>query len=224
MFTKYIKSNSNTKVLLMYLLLNNYDISKIKQLEETEEDRLFGLKIKKIYGVTEEYVDVRKIGEEIEKIQNPIICSPLSYEYYSNSMVIHTYTSRDGKPMVINDMDIISKIMVITDQCIVSSNIAKPLKDTENFGFMFFYDYVMRSEVRIGKWHLIYENKVFSIYYLSENDGDTDEELMYSAIEIDKTSTYKMVIYIIGKVSKFIDNWSADNFKKETYEMVVRNG
>lgn len=45
----------------MYLLLNNYDISKIKQLEETEEDRLFGLKIKKIYGVTEEYVDVRKI-------------------------------------------------------------------------------------------------------------------------------------------------------------------
>ena len=114
--------------------------------------------------------------------------------------------------------------MVITDQCIVSSNIAKPLKDTENFGFMFFYDYVMRSEVRIGKWHLIYENKVFSIYYLSENDGDTDEELMYSAIEIDKTSTYKMVIYIIGKVSKFIDNWSADNFKKETYEMVVRNG
>ncbi len=223
MFTKYIKSNNNTKVLLMYLLLNNYDISKVQQLEETEEDRLFGLKIKKIYGVTEEFVDVRKIEEEIEKIRNPIICSPLSYEYYANSQVIHTYTSRDGKPMVINDMDVISKIMVITDQCIVSSNMAKPLRDTENFGFMFFYEYVMKSETRIGKWHLIYKDKVFSIFYLSENDGSTSEELMYSAIEIDKTSTYKMVIYIIGKVSRFIDNWTADNFTEETYEMVVRN-
>ncbi|MCM1231596.1 MAG: hypothetical protein NC489_15875 [Ruminococcus flavefaciens] len=81
LFTKYRKSSSDTKVLLLYLLLNKYEINQIRQLEETEEDRMFGLKIRKIYGVTKEYIDVRKIEEEIESIQNPIICSPQSYEY-----------------------------------------------------------------------------------------------------------------------------------------------
>lgn len=223
MFTKYKKQQNNTKVLLMYLLLNNYDISKVKQIEENEEDKMFGLKIKKVYGITEEYVDVRKIEEEIEKIQNPIICSLSSYEYYSNSAVIHTYTATNDMPLVVNDMGVISKIMVITESYVVSSNYAKSFTDSKNNGFMFFYNYVIHSEVRIDKWRLVYKDKTFNVYYTSQNNGVSIEELLYSAIEIDKTSTYKMVIYIIDKAAKFIDEWTADNFIVETYELVVRN-
>lgn len=224
MFTKYVKSNNDTKVLLMYLLLNNYEMKKVKQIEEIEEDRMFGLKIKKIYGITEEFVDVRKIEQEINEIQTPIVCSMLSYEYYANSAVIHTYTAPNKMPLVINDMGVISKIMVISEQCIVSSNSAKSFTDSKNNGFMFFYDYVMKSEVSIGKWRMTYKDKVFNIYYQSESNGVLNTDLLYSAIEIDKTSTYKIVIYIINKLSKSIDvEWLPDNFKKETYELVVRN-
>lgn len=223
LFTKYRKSSSDTKVLLLYLLLNKYEINQIRQLEETEEDRMFGLKIRKIYGVTKEYIDVRKIEEEIESIQNPIICSPQSYEYYSTSDTIHMYTPEENGRLVINDMDVISKIMVITEQCIVSSNIAKKIGDIKNYGFMFFYDYVIKSETKIGKWRMVYNEKVFSIFYSSKTEnGSENEELLYSAIEIDKTSTYKMVIYIIGKSAGDIKGWTADNFLCETYELAVK--
>lgn len=223
LFTKYRKSDSDTKVLLIYLLLNKYEINQIRQLEETEEDRMFGLRIKKIYGVTKEYVDVRKIEEEIESIQNPIICSPQSYEYYATSNIIHMYTPEENGKLVINDMDVISKIMVITEQCIVSSNIAKKIGDIKNYGFMFFYDYVIKSETKIGKWRMVYNDKVFSIFYRSEIEKCREnEELLYSAIEIDKTSTYKMVIYIIGKAAGDITGWTADNFLCETYELAVK--
>lgn len=45
--TKYEKSTDDTKVLLMYLRLNDYDLSKVKRLEQVEENRQFDLKIKK---------------------------------------------------------------------------------------------------------------------------------------------------------------------------------
>ena len=45
--------------------------------------------------------------------------------------------------------------------------------------------------------------------------------LLYSAIEIDKTSTYKIVIYIISKASIVIDEWLPDNFSVQSYEMAV---
>ena len=83
--TKYEKSTDDTKVLLMYLRLNDYDLSKVKRLEQVEENRQFDLKIKKIYGVTQEYVDITTMEKEIENIVCPIICSEVqSYECYSN--------------------------------------------------------------------------------------------------------------------------------------------
>ena len=127
-------------------------------------------------------------------------------------------------PLVINDMGVISKIMVITETYVVSSNYAKSFTDSKNNGFMFFHNYVIHSEVRIDKWRLTYKNKTFNVYYTSKNNnGVSTEELLYSAIEIDKTSTYKIVIYIIEKAAKLIDEWTADNFIVETYELVVRN-
>ena len=37
--TKYQKSTNDTKVLLMYLRLNGYDLSKVERLEQVEENR-----------------------------------------------------------------------------------------------------------------------------------------------------------------------------------------
>lgn len=226
LFTKYVKSSGDTRILLIYLLLNNYDIRKIKYIEETEESRMFGLKIKKVYGITEEYVDVKKIDDEIESIQNPIICSPQSYEYYADSPVIYRYKAENGDTSpVINDMGVISKCMIITEKYIVSDNRAKPLRDAAICGFTFFRSYVLYSDVMIGKWHLTYNERTFTISYNSDGgDGEAaEEEILYSAIELDKTSTYKMVIYIIKKVAPSVEKWEADNFIEESYELAVNN-
>ena len=89
-------------------------------------------------------------------------------------------------------------------------------------GFMYFYDYVLKEECRIWKWHMTYKDKVFSVYYTSDNKKKQKEELLFSAIEIDKTSTYKLVLYIITKASKKVEEWQMDNFKEESYTLVAK--
>ncbi len=208
----------------MYLILNNYSISEIKRLEDAEEDKEFGQKYRMIYGITEELVDKKKIKAELDAIKTPIIYSPRTFELYSNSQTIHVYTPEiEEYPLVINDFGIISSDMIITRKCIVSKNIAR--RDSEipsdERGFMFFVDYVLKEELRIGKWHIVYEDKCFAINYISQKDGVDYEEMLYMAIEIDKTSTYKLVIYIIKKVcASQLEDWKADNFIDEVYELV----
>lgn len=226
MFNKYQKASDSTKILLIYLLLNGYDIRNVEYLVEEEESRLFGLKIKKVYGITKDFVDVRRIEKEIDAIPTPIICSPLSFEYYSDATIIHAYEAElKDNPLWINDLSIISPIMVVSENRVISNNIAKPLAQNDENGFMYFYDYVLKEQSQIGKWRISYKDKVFSIFYNSpDKNGELHEELLYSAIEIDKTSTYKLVIYIIKKASLLIEDWLPDNFVEQTYEMVVQNG
>lgn len=220
-FLKYEKSTNDSKVLLIYLLLNNYSIAKIKRIEEIEESRLFGVKVRKLYGVTEEYVDIAKIEREIEAIQSPIICSRQSYEYYSDEPVIYTYTPQMDAPLFINDLNVVSRIMCIGEDYVVSSNEAKDISQCKESGFMYFYNYVLYDEMTIWKWRLKYENKVFSIYYTSTNlAGEQNEELMFSAIEIDKTSTYKLTLYIIKKAIGMVEEFPSDNFVTDKYTLI----
>ena len=226
MFNKYVKSNNKeNKELLMYLLLNNYNIKEIKRLEDAEEDKEFGQKYRMIYGVTEELVDKKKIQQELNAIRTPIIYSPRTFELYSNSQTIHVYTPEiEEQPLVINDLGIISADMIITRKCVVSKNIARRGDEitADECGFMYFMDYVLKEELRIGKWHIVYDDKCFAINYISSKNGIEHEEMLYMAIEVDKTSTYKLVIYIIKKVcASQVEEWKADNFIDEIYELIV---
>lgn len=224
MFTKYVKQTDDTKVLLLYLLLNGYNVRNIRFIEEAEENRDFGLKVKKLYGITTDYVNIRLIEKEIERIQNPIICSIQSYEYYCDADVIYSYERKGNEeklPLWINDLNIISNTMIISEEAVVSSKRAKPLEDCKNKGFMFFYKYVLEDEFSIGKWKVTYKDKTFSIFYTSSNPDNKDAMLVFSAIEVDKTSTYKMAIYVIMKASQQINEWKADSYNLLTYEKVV---
>ena len=226
MFSKYRKSTDNTKILLMHLLLNGFDIRNIEWLEDIEDNRQYGITIKKVYGITRDFVDVKKIEQEIEHIQIPLICSPLSYEYYCDAPTIYIYEAElPNVPIWINDMNVISKVMMISDNRVVSSNPAYPLQDDRchSKGFMYFYEYVLNDDCVIGKWHLTYKDKVFSIYYSSENKNITEELLLYSVEGSDKMSSFKMAIYVIKRASLSIDKWFPDNFRQQTYEKVNTN-
>lgn len=220
-FTKYKKTEDESNVMLMYLLLNGFDMSQVESVSQSEESLMFGLKLRRIYGKTKEFVDARKIEREVETINNPIICSPSSYEYYADSPKLYYHTALiEDQPLLINDMSIISKTMCITENFIISSNEAKPLEETDECGFTYFREYVLKDDVRVGKWHITYKNKVFDVNYCSEVNGVEVEETLYTAIEVDKTATYKLVIYIIKKTSQTIESWEGDNFKTQAYKLI----
>ena len=222
MFENYRKLTNTTTVLLMYLLLNGYDAKNIEYtVTQTEEKQ--NPKLIKVYAITKDFVNISLIQKEIENIQAPRICSLASYNNYSTEPIIHFYEKDKASEnrLWINDLDIISKIMIISEDAVVSSKLAKPLEDCKHRGFMYFYDYVMKDACLIGKWHIQYSNsdRIFSVYY-SDNPTSKEETLLYSVIEIDKSSTYKMVIYIIRKASEVIDQWFPDNFNEQTYERI----
>lgn len=219
--TKYKKADDDTKVLLIHLILNGFDMSKVSRLVEEEDSRMFGLSIRKVYGITKEYVDVKGIDADVESIAPPTVCSPQSYEYYANSKIVYSFMAEEKKfPLYINDMGVISKTMVITPTQVVSDNPAKSFTESGNLGFMFFFDYVLKSEVVIGNWRMTYKDNTFNIDYMQEENGKKWAETLYSALEIDKTTTYKMVIYVIKRVSLDIPEWTPDNFVQTAYNMV----
>lgn len=228
MLRKYRQEDGRNKVLLLFLLLGGHDISKIDHYEEDVEERLFGLKIRKIYGVTSEYVDTASMEQGIEDTQCPVICSEQLFESYVQSEVLYKYEPKySERPFHINDMGILSKAMMIQEDCIVSSNRAKDATDidSENMGFMFFADYVIKNRVSIGKWRIRYDSDMdgglFEIYYDSEDDeGIESKELIYSISSVDKPSTYKIVLYIIKRVAGQLDEFAPDNFRETKYSLI----
>ena len=151
----------------------------------------------------------------------PVICSMQSYELYSNTEVIHTYMPKESnKPLYINDMGVISQLMVITEQCVVSSNLAEPVESAKDIGFMYFVDYVLHGECKIGAWEISYKDKEFSVFYTSKgSDEQMHKELLYRALELDQTSTFKLVLYIIKKAAESIEEVLPDNFTEETWKL-----
>ena len=220
MFAKYRKSDDRARVLLLYLILNGYDLSRVEVVNEIVQKKLFGQEFRKIYGVTNEFVDVQKIEDDLAKIKVPIVCSPQSYEIYSTADTIHVYCAKEpDKPLFINDMGVISSLMVITENRIVSSNLAASVESTDEKGFMYFVDYVLKGKCTIGAWEISYKDKEFCIYYTSKQDGKERKELLYQALELDCTSTFRLVLYIIGKVVEDMDEFPPDNFTEETWKL-----
>ena len=221
--SKYKKESKESKVLLLHLLLNNYDINQIKLIKEETQDRLFGLKLIKVYGITTEKIDFDKIEEEIKSIKAPIICySPASFECNSNEPEIYIYTPENEKQkLAINDMGIISNTMLIEDNTVISSHLSKELSEIDCFGFNHFKEYVLNSEMKIGKWQVTYKDNVFNIYCQINSE---ENMLLLSAIELDKTSTYFFVIYIINHLQEeILKEGTTENYKVEKAKLVVKD-
>lgn len=212
-FTKYQKRPENIKVLLMHLLLNGFDLNQIECVEEIEESDKFGVKVRKTIGYTREFVDVKKIEQEIEALLSPMVCSLQTYQYYCNDPLIYAYEAKiPEKTICINDLSIVSQYMIIAKDQVVSSNLAEPLGKCNKMGFMSFFQYVVDEKCDIDRWHIEYHNREFAIYYKSIEQGTSRNICLFSAVAIDKGSTYKLVLYIISKASLVVEKWSPDNF------------
>ncbi len=216
MFRRYKKIDDRYRVMMIYLLLNGKDISQIEKAEETVEEEQFGLKYTKIYAYTNETVNVKEIEEEIEGIRCPVICSMQSFELNSNAKTIYLYKKEDEeRELFINDMNVVSPVMVVEKDFVISSNLAKTVDNCDRRGFMHFVDYVLKNECVVGRWHLTYKERKFSILYRA-NENEDSEILLYLAEEKDKTSTYRLAIYVIYK-SMESEGSPSDNFIVERW-------
>lgn len=218
--TRYEVVDDKFKVLLIYLYLNNYDKELIEKVIITNDEQRSGRKLQRRIGVTSEFVDIGRIEEELKRIQVPIIYSFQSFDMYSTAETIYSYTAKESSaPLYINDMGAISPSMVISKDCIISSNIIAPLENAEHRGFMYFVDYVLNGECEIGQWRITYKDKNFNVYYTDDFEGKPRTELLYEGFELDQTATYKLVIYIIMKAADELDEYTSDNFLMKTLKL-----
>lgn len=220
LLTRYEVVDDKAKVLLIYLYLNNYDKDLIEKVIITNDEQRSGRKLQRRIGVTTEFVDIGRIEEELKRIQVPIIYSFQSFDMYSTAETIYSYIAKDKEtPLYINDLSAISPSMVISRDCIISSNIIAPLENAEHKGFMFFVDYVLNGECVIGNWKITYKERNFNVYYTDTFEGEQRTELLYEGFELDQTATYKLVIYIIMKVAETLDEYTSDNFIMKTMKL-----
>lgn len=220
LLTRYEVVDDKAKVLLIYLYLNNYDKDLIEKVIITNDEQRSGRKLQRRIGVTTEFVDIGRIEEELKRIQVPIIYSFQSFDMYSTAETIYSYSAKDKEtPLYINDLGAISPSMVISRDCIISSNIIAPLENAEHKGFMFFVDYVLNGECVIGNWKITYKERNFNVYYTDTFEGEQRTELLYEGFELDQTATYKLVIYIIMKVAETLDEYTSDNFIMKTMKL-----
>lgn len=215
----YTEQKNEYEVMLLYLLLVGGNVKKIKDLQTVTDSRSFGTEITKIVALTSEYVNVPMIEQEISEIRNINICSLQTYEYFSKSDTVYAYTPAIAdKPLLINDMDILSNVMVITDDVVISSNEANSIMDSDNLGFDFFKQYVVKSEVTVGQWHIKWDNETFSVSYITEDKNkNLLEDVVYYAVNFSKAYSYRLVLFIISKAAQVIDEWDNDNFKATIY-------
>ena len=214
LFEKYKKAENTTKVLWLYLLLDGKgNPENLDRVELEDKELSFGTKIVRAYGYSKQAVDAKLYQKEILDIETPVICSKLSYEYYAKDNKIYVYTPKKtdkGEVFFVGDMNIIGRTMVIEDNIIVTSKLCSDESNPMYMnGFQFFKDYVLKGQFILGDWDVSYINNVFDIKYVGKT--------IYKAIELDKTSTYKFVIYIIrklaGKEDKPVDCYNVEAYK-----------
>lgn len=218
----YQPSTETTKVMLIYLLLNGGDFTKVESTTQVHQKMDDGSSLRKFVSETREFFDVRKIEEEIKNHVVPVLHNEESFQYANTAPIIYDYRAQHGEhPMLINDMDVITRNMYISDDQIISENLAKPLMDCNNRGFMFFCDYVLNNRCEVGKWIITYENETLTICYDSFTRGEDAETAtvypIFEAEKVTKKDTFPLVIYTIIKASLTVDEWSPDNFNVVKY-------
>lgn len=225
MFEHYVKKNGDViRVLFIYLLLNNYDLKKVKRaiVHIDNPKNSPNAQTEMVFAETTEAIDIEEIDREVSEIIVPTICTETTFQIYTSFNEIICYTPENGKEkLFVDDMSIISPFMIIQENMIVTTSIAKPISEATH-GLMSFVEYVLTSECCVGKWHIKYieESKEFTISY-----GEKNKEILYRAKEYDKTTTFRLVLYIVKKTCDKLNKqgkWEvSENYKIDRYNRIV---
>ena len=172
--------------------------------------------------------DVEREYDEIEHTLQPIIY-PSFDVYNGKTEVVYVYTKQkdvpDGDRLLINDMNVLSKHIVISEDTIVSPQYAQPFGECDNYGFRFFCDYYLDDICEVGKWTFEYKkaDSLFTISFAFDSDNNDGEKNLVEIYrkKTDKSDSYKMLIYAIKKLCKNPKEtgltFYEDNFDVKTY-------
>lgn len=213
----YVAQNDLFKVPLYLILLNGGDFSSIERvIDALDAKGCFLAETRAAFNVAQE-------EDEIANTLQPIVYT--SFNGYDGGDVVYVYTKQqdasEGDRLLINDISVLAKKVIITEDMVVSPNLAKPFSDCEitEYGFRYFYDYCLDSSCAIGKWLFEYkpDNKAFTMSFTF--DGDNVMEIYRK--KMDKNESYKHLIYAIKKLCSNPKE-SGLTFNEDNYDVNVR--
>ena len=201
-FKKYIKDDGKSKISVFSALLNGVTIN--NTFKHTDE-RKFGLKVVKEMCFIDENAEIGK-----SEIKVPHILELKDFENVFTMYNLYVYTPADNK-FIINDLSIISPVMCI-DKDFICSAVDINKRSKIKYGFNYFYQYVINNLIEVDKWKISYNlsTSYFEISY--------DSNIIYYIENIDKKTTYSIVLYFCEKYrseEELIDKYTIDRYIRE---------
>ena len=169
---------NNYKALL--LILKKASLNKVINERYITKEHNGSVKTKALYYETYDEFDISDIEGGIRKTIPPRVYSDKnSYEYamknaYLRKKNIPIYChvpEIPDKPLFINDMGVLSSIMLITNNAVLSDKKAALIADTDDIGFEKFHEFVTTNKTIIGSLCFSQNGNVFTVSLINEDTG-----------------------------------------------------
>ena len=207
------------KYMALFLILKKASLNKVINERYISKEHNGSVKTKALYYETYDEFDITAVEDGIRKIIPPRVYSDKnSYEYAMKNAYLHKkdipiychVPEIPDKPMFINDMGVLSNIMLITNNAVLSDKKAALIADTDDIGFEKFHEFVTTNKTIIGSLCFSQNGNVFTVSFINEDTGKS--KMLFESYEADISESYRLVLFVIQHCYMDRDTYSADNF------------
>ena len=207
------------KYMALFLILKKASLNKVINERYITKEHNGSVKTKALYYETYDEFDITAVEDGIRKTIPPRVYSDKnSYEYamknaylHKKDISIYCYVPEiPDKPLFINDMGVLSNIMLITNNAVLSDKKAALIADTDDIGFEKFHEFVATNKTIIGSLCFSQNGNVFTVSLINEDTGKS--KMLFESYEADISESYRLVLFVIQHCYMDRDTYSADNF------------
>ena len=207
------------KYMALFLILKKASLNKVINERYISKEHNGSVKTKALYYETYDEFDITAVEDGIRKTIPPRVYSDVSS--YENAMKSAYINKRDipiyihvpeipDKPLFINDMDVLSNIMLITNNAVLSDKKAALIADTDDIGFEKFHEFVTTNKTIIGSLCFSQNGNVFTVSLINEDTGKS--KMLFESYGADISESYRLVLFVIQHCYMDRDTYNADNF------------
>lgn len=207
------------KYMALFLILKKASLNKVINERYISKEHNGSVKTKELYYETYDEIDISDIEDGIRKTIPPRVYSDKnSYEYAMKNAYLHKkdipiychVPEIPDKPLFINDMGVLSNIMLITNNAVLSDKKAALIADTDDIGFEKFHEFVTTNKTIIGSLCFSQNGNVFTVSLINEDTGKS--KMLFESYGADISESYRLVLFVIQHCYMDRDTYSADNF------------
>lgn len=207
------------KYMALFLILKKASLNKVINERYITKEHNGSVKTKALYYETYDEFDITAVEDGIRKTIPPRVYSDKnSYEYAMKNAYLHKkdipiychVPEIPDKPLFINDMGVLSNIMLITNNAVLSDKKATLIADTDDIGFEKFHEFVTTNKTIIGSLCFSQNGNVFTVSLINEDTGKS--KMLFESYGADISESYRLVLFVIQHCYMDRDTYNADNF------------